>query len=448
MFLDDLPAVVNGHKQALMLDSTVENATGKSGSRGILQHCCVPYAVALMLLVLVGCSRGGGEDASPATPAAPATYPDLASVPQRPHLSYSVEQRRAIADALIADRENARYRQAELDYATGRSSLPPPPSPPSPGTSDAESPAPAAAPKPPPAGDAEIARAYVDEALTNAQDDGDLKDFMDRLQRPPPDMAGPETVDEALTPPEQQAAASPAAERPRPGALRRFGSYLGGMLGIGGDDEAPREEPKPEPVVAAAPPVLQAESPAQAEAEPAAPPAQAVVEPVAPPLQPSPAPPAAVQPDVLPPAPTVVRAPDPVPARPTAPATTLSQVRPPMGPVQQAALPVARSSRPAAPLPVLPIGSAVARLPFPSGSATMDAALAERALGRALELARAAKAGLRIVAPPGDGALGRDRARNVAVELMQLGAPADLIDMSTGGSGNEVVVYLARPKVT
>ena len=112
-----------------------------------------------------------------------------------------------------------------------------------------------------------------------------------------------------------------------------------------------------------------------------------------------------------------------------------------------AALPAARAGKPAASLPVLPIGSVVARLPFPSGSATLDPA-AGRQLERALDLARAAKASLRIVAPSTDAALGLDRARNVAVGLMRLGAPADLIDMSTGGRGNEVLVYLARRKAT
>ena len=50
---------------------------------------------------------------------------------------------------------------------------------------------------------------------------------------------------------------------------------------------------------------------------------------------------------------------------------------------------------------------------------------------------------LRIVAPASPPALAIDRARAVAVSLMRLGASADQIDLSTGGLGEEVVVYVA-----
>jgi hypothetical protein len=71
-------------------------------------------------------------DAGPPKPAAAASreYPSLHTVPPRPQLSYDVQQRRAIVDGLIADRENARYTDQVVRYRTGQSSLPPPPTPP------------------------------------------------------------------------------------------------------------------------------------------------------------------------------------------------------------------------------------------------------------------------------------------------------------------------------
>ena len=69
-----------------------------------------------------------------AEPAAATTtndaYPNLHTVPPRPKLSYSVQQRRAIVDGLVADREMARYTDQVVRYRSGQSSLPPPPAPP------------------------------------------------------------------------------------------------------------------------------------------------------------------------------------------------------------------------------------------------------------------------------------------------------------------------------
>jgi hypothetical protein len=62
--------------------------------------------------------------------AAPTEYPSLYSVPPRPQLSYSVQQRRAIVEGLVADRELARYTDQVVRYRSGQSSLPPPPEPP------------------------------------------------------------------------------------------------------------------------------------------------------------------------------------------------------------------------------------------------------------------------------------------------------------------------------
>lgn len=63
---------------------------------------------------------------------AEAGYPSLQSVPPRPQLSYTVQQQRQIVEALIADRENARYTGQVVRHRSGLSSLPPPPTPPEP----------------------------------------------------------------------------------------------------------------------------------------------------------------------------------------------------------------------------------------------------------------------------------------------------------------------------
>src|SRR5690606_13793214 len=59
-----------------------------------------------------------------------AGYPSLHTVPPRPQLSYPVEQRQAIIEGLIADRENARYSNQAVRYRTSLSGLPPPDAPP------------------------------------------------------------------------------------------------------------------------------------------------------------------------------------------------------------------------------------------------------------------------------------------------------------------------------
>jgi hypothetical protein len=90
-------------------------------------------------LTLPGCQEMGDDraaasfDPGPAAePEAGAGYPPLQSVPPRPQLSYSVQQQRQIVEALIADRENARYTQQVVRHRSGLSSLPPPPTPPEP----------------------------------------------------------------------------------------------------------------------------------------------------------------------------------------------------------------------------------------------------------------------------------------------------------------------------
>jgi hypothetical protein len=93
-------------------------------------------------LTLAGCQKVADDGTPTATPAAveaaavepapSAGPPPLQSVPPRPQLSYTIQQQRQIVEALISDRENARYTSEVVRYRSGLSSLPPPPTPPAP----------------------------------------------------------------------------------------------------------------------------------------------------------------------------------------------------------------------------------------------------------------------------------------------------------------------------
>ena len=96
-------------------------------------------AALLVGLALPGCQEMGDDRATASSDPAPvatapaeAGYPPLQSVPPRPQLSYTVQQQRQIVEALIADRENARYTGQVVRHRSGLSSLPPPPTPPEP----------------------------------------------------------------------------------------------------------------------------------------------------------------------------------------------------------------------------------------------------------------------------------------------------------------------------
>lgn len=322
---------------------TAQHATASLVPRGILLQCGKTRAAALLLLLgLAACSGAARPDASPAVPASPTSYPDLASVPPRPRLSYTVEQRRKIADQLVADRENARHRAAELAYATGQSAEPPPPRPPAEaGAAEAAAaPAPAPAPAEPP-GDAPIARAYVQENLSAAADTGRLRRFMRRLERKIPDPYGPRSIAEAVgLAGRAEPAAAPAPEpapagQPATEQEEAPGSHLGGLLGLEGGGTAPARLPAP--------------------------------------------------------------------------------------------------------------GSVVARIPAPAAGEALPPD-AQSQLARAVEIARATRAKLRVVAPAAPQGRGIDRGRQVAVALMQAGASASQLELGTGAAGGEVLVYLGAPQ--
>jgi outer membrane protein OmpA-like peptidoglycan-associated protein len=84
----------------------------------------------VVLMVLASCQNGAEDPGLTEAVPAQSDYPSLHTVPPRPQLSYTVEQRRAIVDGLIADRENARYSNQVVRYRTGLSGLPPPATPP------------------------------------------------------------------------------------------------------------------------------------------------------------------------------------------------------------------------------------------------------------------------------------------------------------------------------
>lgn len=203
-------------------------------------------AAGLLAGVLTACEPAPPPGQSPARPLPPGPYPDLASVPPRPQLSYTVEQRQQIANQLVADRENARYAAARLAYATGAATEPPPPPPPPP------APAPAPPPVPPAAGDAGIAASYLESNLADVRDTGKLRQFMRRLDREAPDPAGPATLAEALG--LSRPSDPPASPGPGAGSTQddkdTSPDVLGGVLGV---ERAPAVRAGPTPAPTALP---------------------------------------------------------------------------------------------------------------------------------------------------------------------------------------------------
>ena len=102
----------------------------------------------ICLTVLWSCDPGldsaGSQPSSSATAATTQpesdAYPELRLVPPRPRLSYSIEQRREIANGLVRDREHALYMERQLRYQIGEAEEPPPP--PAPERGPAEMPRP------------------------------------------------------------------------------------------------------------------------------------------------------------------------------------------------------------------------------------------------------------------------------------------------------------------
>lgn len=174
----------------------------------------------LRMLVPVLCALAGGTlagcgelwenvpprpEASNDPQVAEADFPRLAGMPARPRLGYALEQRRAIAEGLVADRANARHvgdaLRREMDQPVPPDE--PPVLPPVPVAAEA-------APGDTGAEQADLVQAYVDEALARAEDDGSLGDFLDRLEQPPPGLAESEPGEPAFPP--QRASSAPPSE--------------------------------------------------------------------------------------------------------------------------------------------------------------------------------------------------------------------------------------------
>ncbi|MGH6900778.1 MAG: hypothetical protein ACREJ5_30200, partial [Geminicoccaceae bacterium] len=166
-------------------------------------------------MVLASCQDLAGGPARTDTVAAAQPYPSLHTVPPRPQLSYPVEQRRAIVDRLIADRENARYTSAVIRYRTGLSSMPPPEPETLPDTLAAVPPevdpeargtpsAPSAAPSERPVADETTGPIYQDDDL-----DSFMQDMLDDQVDEPPGEAP-----EARAAPRRGAAVPPGAGQP------------------------------------------------------------------------------------------------------------------------------------------------------------------------------------------------------------------------------------------
>jgi outer membrane protein OmpA-like peptidoglycan-associated protein len=136
----------------------------------------------VLMIGLASCQDVAEQPAPSDAAAVEAGYPSLHTVPPRPQLSYTVEQRRAIVDGLVADRENARYSNDVVRYRAGLSSLPPPAPPALAAVPVPEPDAPdAAAAATPPASARDVPG--VNPETEFLSDDDDLDTFMEEMDR-------------------------------------------------------------------------------------------------------------------------------------------------------------------------------------------------------------------------------------------------------------------------
>jgi outer membrane protein OmpA-like peptidoglycan-associated protein len=211
---------------------------------------------ALLALALAGCTVG--PDTGPDPEVEAADYPALSTVPPRPRLSYSIEQRRQIVDALVSDRANARYDREVARYEAGLAQAPPvgeapavipEPVPPEGGV-EAK---PTVPPAPLPPGGGLIAELTVRQQVLTERNNGRLDSFLDILERQvdldrraeaaglgvPPDPVQRDGLP-GRSPPSAAAPAPTATPTPeqRAAGLDTFSSYLGGVPGVDGPPAA------------------------------------------------------------------------------------------------------------------------------------------------------------------------------------------------------------------
>jgi hypothetical protein len=379
---------------------------------------------------------GTAEDSGAAAESGTA-YPDLHTVPPRPQLSYTVQQRRAIVDGLIGDRENALYTDQVVRYRAGLSTLPPPPQPPSVTAAIEPSPEAAGATAAP----APQARAGLtssgaggqaqsgDQSPRNETEKGSLGEFVDRLDR-------------ATTPTEPDASAqgvTSGGPQGSDGGSEDASSKSSGWFGwfrnlFQGRDSQPAGSAA---ATGSAAPMAAVDGAVDPATAPALRPAMAadrlvgegdrsadnsplVVAETAGPTEPQPVPAAG------PPAPS------PAPPRPDPGGAGIEVGE---GTVAvHVTRPVARAS----PTFMLVL--------FQPGSAALPP-LVNRRLEQAVAAAKARGARIRIEGEADDPALALDRARAVGLALVRLGAPAGDLEMTLArkATGDQARLILAAP---
>lgn len=172
-------------------------------------------AVLLWVQLLVACAPqlpAVSEEAAALARAAQAEpYPELARVPPRPRLGYTVQQRRRIVQGLIADREQARHAGETLRHKVAGA---PPPAP-LPAT-------PAATPPPPPqAAPIQPEPAAMGETVRGVNTADSLDDFLNWLLGAAEDDA--DRGDEQQAPSLPEASGTPAPETRTLAPQRLFG---------------------------------------------------------------------------------------------------------------------------------------------------------------------------------------------------------------------------------
>jgi outer membrane protein OmpA-like peptidoglycan-associated protein len=364
----------------------LRGATGEAGRR---------YAAAwAVMLVLASCQNVADQTATPEPVVAEPGYPSLHTVPPRPQLSYPVEQRRAIVDGLIADREHARYTSQVIRYRTGLSTMPPPepervaeaPPEAAPETGDRARAAPAPTSSAPPEVEPRNETIYEDDDLDSFMEDMlDDQAAVDGNPRTEPGGGAAETtalLADALVRP----AGAPSAHARDPDSAATSGAQA-------------RTPPPPAPAKPSAPPIRTAELPTS--------------------------------------------------APPKVSVTDVDRVGslPPLHPVPQGAQIAVADGLVAIDLaPVDEATLAMGSIAFDPGSATLPAG-ARPALKQWLSEANDQGARVKIVAEGAAPALALDRARAVGLALVQGGLPADRLELShtDGPGGDRARVFLASP---
>jgi len=357
--------------------------------------------------------------------AAPTEYPSLYTVPPRPQLSYSVQQRRAIVEGLVADRELARYTDQVVRYRSGQSSLPPPPEPPhevaaidTEGLLEPAEPAAAPAAEAPP-----VPSPYDDDGgfggfggFDNDEEEDTLDSFVDDLARDPLE----EQADEVGVP--------GAQEEPADEEEGRLMDWLGGLFGAA----EPENPPASASAVLAAVPAMQPAPAAVSGPVPAPAPADA-----APPEGPG----IAVGEDGI--------AIDADPASASGRATRTGE----LAAAAATILPPPAKAQVERDPPATPQGAAAAVASTPAGRIVFAPQSAELPAGAGAQLeqvlaqAKAQGAVIRILGEAGLPALALDRARAVGLALVALGARAGDLEMTLAqdARGDQAQLLLAGP---